>query len=137
MSGYVFILGAQLAWAISILSLKKLSGSVHPALAMVLVEIVGLAVLLPLLFFFHREIAALTKQEMLWAGIRGIVGVAIGGLLFTYGMNRISVSHASLLALAYPLFAILLGILFMGDVITWRFIVAAALFVGGYLILTV
>lgn len=136
MHGDLLILGSQLAWAVGALFLKKLTGTVNPALAMALVAIIGGITLIPVLFIFHRDLYTLTREDVFWAAIRGVIGVTIAGLLFTYGISRTSLSHAAVLALAYPLFTVLLGVLFLGEAITWQFIVASILFIIGYIILT-
>lgn len=136
LQGTLLIVGSQIAWAIGALFLKKLVGATNPLLASALIALAGAIFLLPVLFFFTKDIGFLTREEWLWAALRGVLWISIGGALFAYGMGKVELSHAALLALTYPLFATLLGIFFLGETIDIRFIIASGLFIAGYLVLT-
>lgn len=136
MNGALYILGAELCWAVSALFLKRLMVNTHPMLGNALIVLFGLLTLLPLFIFYSKEITALSRDQWIYAALRGILAVGIGGALYAYGYSKIPLSYASLLSLTYPLFVTILAIIFLGEPITMKFIAAALLFIGGFLVLT-
>lgn len=135
MRGEFFIIGAQVVWAISALLSKKLSAQIHPALVTFLFAAIGTLSLLPFFIYFSKDIALLSRQQWIWIVAGGVLWIALGEVLYIYGVSKISLLHAGLLALTYPLFITILGVIFLGEVITLKFLIASALFVAGYLVL--
>ena len=133
--GAFSIFAAELIWAVGAIFLKKVTGTVNPFAIAVLVEVCAAITIIPLLFSVHSDVSALNKQEIIWILIRGIT-VGIGGVFFIYGVSKLPLTYASLLTMTYPLCAALLAIIFLGEPITLRFILATGLFVSGYLVLT-
>ncbi|MDB4977968.1 MAG: hypothetical protein JWM56_154 [Candidatus Peribacteria bacterium] len=135
MQGTLLILGSQFAWAIGALFLKKLSGTTNPIIASTLIAFMGTIFLLPVFLLYSKDIASLTKEQWMWAGLRGILWIGIGGILFSYGLQKIELSHAAILSLTYPLFTALLAAIVLHETIGARFIIASGFFVVGYLVL--
>lgn len=136
MNGAWFILGAEVCWAVSALFLKRLMVNTHPLLGNMLIVLFGLIALIPLFFFFSKEITTLSRDQWIYAALRGILAVGIGGALYAYGFSKMPVSYASLLSLTYPMMVTILAVIFMGETITLKFVIAAFLFVAGFLVLT-
>lgn len=133
--GAFAIFAAEFIWAIGAIFLKKVTTTVNPFAVAMLVEFCAACVLIPLLFFTYKDISVITRQEVIWVLIRG-VAVGIGGVFFIYGISRLPLTYASIMTMTYPLCATILAILFLGEPITWRFMMATILFVSGYLVLT-
>ncbi len=133
--GAFAIFAAEFIWAIGAIFLKKVTTTVNPFAVAMLVEFCAACVLIPLLFFTYKDISVITRQEVIWVLIRG-AAVGIGGVFFIYGISRLPLTYASIMTMTYPLCATILAILFLGEPITWRFMMATILFVSGYLVLT-
>ena len=133
--GAFAIFAAEFIWAIGAIFLKKVTTTVNPFAVAMLVEFCAACVFIPLLFFTYKDISVITRQEVIWVLIRG-AAVGIGGVFFIYGISRLPLTYASIMTMTYPLCATILAILFLGEPITWRFMMATILFVSGYLVLT-
>ncbi len=136
MNGDIAILIAQFFFAAGALFLKKLAQATNPFLANAVVALLGTIAMIPLFLYFSKEIK-ISSHELLWAILVSVLSLVIGGALNTYGLSKIPLSHAALLVLAYPFFATLLAVLFLGEAITTKFAVGSFFIGVGYLVLTV
>ena len=135
MLGELLILGGQLAFAIGVIFTKKLSADTNPFLVAAIVALIGALSMTPILFYFSKDLFSFSKDKIILAILAGIFWIGIGEALYTYGLSMTTISTASLLALSFPLFAITLGIIFFGDPINVKFIIAALLMISGYILL--
>jgi drug/metabolite transporter (DMT)-like permease len=131
LSGAALILGAQLAFAVGALFLKKLTGGTSPYLAAALMLAVAAAATAPLLVFRLGDLRGLNTQQLGWAVLASLFWFVIGEMLFSAGMAATTLSRASVLMLTLPLFSTVLAVAFLGEAITLRSVVAAALVCGG------
>lgn len=135
MRGEFLIILAQIAWAFNSLFVKKLAQDFHPILITLISALAGTIFLLPFLFFFLKDLTSFPLQKFLLAILAGIFWIPVGEILFIFGLSQIPVSKGSLLSLTFPIFVTILGIIFLGEKITQKFVLAAILMVIGYLIL--
>lgn len=71
----------------------------------------------------------------LWLAVTTLVMVAVGDSLFYLSCQHIGVSRSSPIANAYPLVSVILAVLLLGEVATWRLGAATALvLLGAYLV---
>jgi drug/metabolite transporter (DMT)-like permease len=135
MRGEILIILAQIAYTGSILFVKKLTQEINPILVTCIIALIGTISVLPFLFYFLRDLRLLTGKKIIWAILAGILWITVGEILYILGVSKISISKASLLALFFPLFTTLLGIIFLGEKITLKFLIAAILMLIGYILL--
>lgn len=135
MTGELLIIAAQLVFAVGYLFVKKLTVDANPLFVAALVTLIGALVLLPLLFYFSKELRLLTSQKFLWAVLAGIFWIAAGELLLLGGISKAPLSHAGVLMLTFPVFTTSLAVIFLGEAITFKFLFASFLMAAGYIIL--
>lgn len=135
MRGEILIILAQVAYAGGILFIKKLTREINPILVTCIIALIGTMTILPILFYFFNDLRLLTGKKLIWAILAGILWTTIGGILYILGVAKIPISKASLLALFFPLFTTLLGVIFLGEKITLKFVIAAILMVISYILL--
>jgi drug/metabolite transporter (DMT)-like permease len=136
MQGVLFLLGSQLAWAIGALFLKKLTDGVQPLVASSLIALFGAIAMLPVMLYFSKDISSISTEEWGSAALRGILWIAVGGALYAYGLSKTDLTNAALIALSYPFFTALLGLIVLNEQLSVRFIIASFLFLAGYLVLS-
>jgi len=125
---------AQFVWAISWLFTKKAIQFINPVFLYVLETMIGFLILFPLLFYYLRDFSGISKDIWLWLTIATIMTV-LGSIVYFWGFQKTSLIVASLSALSFPLFVTILGIIFLHEELTLKFIAAALLFFVGFLIL--
>ena len=137
MIGEALVIGAQIAFAVGVLFTKKLLGDSHPLLIAALTAVIGSVLLVPLLFYFSSDLKVFTGQKWLWAILAGVFWIGVGEIMYVSGLARTSLSNASLLALTFPLFAVSLAVIFLGETLTLKFVIASLLMIAGYVLLVV
>jgi drug/metabolite transporter (DMT)-like permease len=135
MRGEILIILAQISWAISTFLVKKLTGEINPVLITIIIALSGTIFTLPLLFYFSKDLKAFIGKNLIFAILAGVLWIAVGEILYVLGLSKIPISRASLLTLTFPLFVTLLGVIFLGEKISLRFILASLLIAIGYIIL--
>jgi len=136
MRGEIFIILAQISFALSAFFIKKLIQQLNPIFATSLISLIGTLCILPLFLYFSKEIKNLSSQMLIFAILAGIFLILFGETLYNLGLKNTSLSVASLLSLTFPFFATLLGVIFLGEKITLKFLLAAFLMIISYLLLT-
>ena len=104
MKGELLILLAQVSWAVSTLFMKKFVQNTNPFLATSLIVLIGAILISPIFIYFSKEIKSFSYQKMALAILIAILWIPIGEILYNFGLSKISLSKASLLALTFPFF---------------------------------
>ena len=136
MRGELWLILAQLVFACSALALKKLTETLPSTFVAALIIAVGALLLAPFLLVHQKELLALTREQIILVVVASSLWVALGATLYVVGLSSTGVSRTAVVSLIYPLFVTVLGVLIFGEKISVRFLLATALFVAGYLVLT-
>ncbi|PIU21011.1 MAG: hypothetical protein COT15_04555 [Candidatus Diapherotrites archaeon CG08_land_8_20_14_0_20_34_12] len=137
MLGELLIVLGQLGMAIGVLFIKKLTADTNPILVTALIFLVGGLAMIPIIFYFSKDLAVFTQQKYIWVIIAAIALPVIGEILYISGLARTTMSTAGLLALTFPLFAVTLAVAFLGETINLKFIIASLLMLAGYVLLLI
>ncbi|MEE9374382.1 MAG: DMT family transporter [Saprospiraceae bacterium] len=86
--------------------------------------VIGTVLLVPVLFMFENNDFTSQWEALLFLGI---VTTALGHTLFLRSFKYFSISTASLLASIIPIYGILLALIFLGEVPSFRTIIGGAL----------
>jgi DME family drug/metabolite transporter len=112
--GIILALGAGLTYAVSSLASKRLLDKNPPDAAMAVVFSLGAILLLPVLLV--ADLSWLAQPNGVAVVLHlGLVATALAYFLYARGLNTIPVAAAVSLALAEPLTAGMLGILWLGE----------------------
>jgi drug/metabolite transporter (DMT)-like permease len=77
---------------------------------------------------FGAPSAWLTWFALAWLGL---LGSCTAYLLYFYLINRLGAGRASLVTYVFPVVGLLLGIVFLNEILDWHLVVGSALVVGG------
>lgn len=83
----------------------------------------------------HEPLIPQTITGFSMAVILGIVSTAFASLAFYWGIKQVGPSTAALASTFEPVFVALIGVLFIGETITWRFLLGSVLILGALLLL--
>lgn len=125
--GVIFGLISSVFYALRNILLKKKIDRYHGSMLMLYQMIVVTFVLWPAFFFFEMNPIGNDWSAIL---LLAIVTTAIGHTLFVMSFKNFSISTASIMSSIQPLYAILLGFLFLNEIPAERTVI------GGVLILT-
>ncbi len=132
-SGMVQGLGMGLlsafSYSIRNLILKAKISSFNGSILMFYQMVVMILVLVPVIFIFPNENVAPNIPFIVFLGL---ITTAIGHTLFLNSFKHFSISTASIMSSMQPIFGILLAVIFLNELPSWRSIIG-----GGLILLTV
>lgn len=73
-------------------------------------------------------ISPLTWVGLIWLGL---LGSAAGTILFYSLLNSIGTTRTALVSYVFPVIAVILGIIFLGEDFSWRLVVGGIMVIGG------
>lgn len=132
--GEVLVILAQVVWAIALLLQKKVVGNVDPLTVTFVSSLAGSLVLTP--FILTKDIS-ISRVDLMYLIIAGTLWIAAGEFIYISGLKLTTASRASLLALTFPVFVTVLAIIFLGEQITWKFILASILIATGIIVMVI
>jgi len=122
--GLLTILFASSLFGLMALLVKIASSQVTAGQILLMRSLIGFALIVPLIFIRRTAFNVKTIKPLIWRGVSG--GIAVS--LYFYAITSIPLADASILANAYPIFAVFFSALYLGEKI--RLSTLAALFVS-------
>ncbi|MBD3426643.1 MAG: EamA family transporter [Candidatus Omnitrophica bacterium] len=101
------------AWAFDPILFKKLGEKVLPAAMNLGRALVGMVYLLLLVSFIGIE--TMPAKSLLYLGVSGILGIALGDTFFLMGLVRLGPRLAVLMETLCPVMTVLLAVVFLGE----------------------
>jgi drug/metabolite transporter, DME family len=134
--GWAAATAAALAWAVSILVLKPALGTVDAVTAQaVRLPLAGLALLAtPWGWGTLGHVRAADRATLARVALLGVI-TAVSSVLFVTAVKWADVAVAAVLSSTAPLFALPLGLVFLGERVTARAVAGTALAVAGLAVL--
>jgi len=132
--GLLMALGAGAAYAVYTLMIKGLLEKHAPNAVMALVVCIGAVLLSPILF--NCDLEWLLQPRSLAVVLHlGVATMALSYWLFARGLQRVQVAHAVTLSLAEPMTAAVLGIVVLGEQLSFQAFSGVSLIFAGLLVL--
>lgn len=125
--GVLFGIVSAVFYAIRNILMKKKTSSYHGSMLMFYQMVIITLVLWPVFFIFE---ANPTTNDWLGLGALALFTTSVGHTLFVLSMKNFSISTASIMSSVQPIYGILFGMLFLGE------IPAAKTIIGGILIIS-
>ncbi len=136
MLGLILIILAQVAYAFGGLVIRKYLIGYNPIMVNALMLTISLAMFLPVLFYFRGEIAALNTKNLAFFALAAVLWLVAAETLYITGFQKSpSLTLATLMTLFYPLFSTILGIVFLGEVLSLKIIIGGILMAAGFVFL--
>lgn len=134
LSGMAWMALTTVIFSVFTAVVRYVSSDIHPAETAFLRYAFGLAFTLPILFW-QKDIVRLPTRRLRGHVTRGVVH-AVGVLLWFYAMSRIPLAEVTALGFTAPVFATVGAIVFLGEKIRIRRIMAVVIgFVGAIIVL--
>lgn len=137
MIGLIFIILAQVSYAIGGLVMRKYLSNYSPVFVTAIMSIISVLFFFPIVLIFYKsDVSGLTVKSLLPFIASGIIWLIIAEILYITGLQKSpSLSLASLMTLFYPLFSTALGIIFLKEPLSVKTIIAAVLMFAGFIFL--
>lgn len=134
---YVFATIAMVFWGIApIFGKLGLSGT-NPLAALLIRSVLICLILFFIILFTGQwsSVIGVSMRDAAYIGIEGICAALLAQLAYYYALKYGEVGRVSPIAAAFPLVALLLGIVFLGEKVTIYKVAAAILIVTGIFLL--
>jgi drug/metabolite transporter, DME family len=131
--GLSFVAIASVLWAFASVWLRSAAEGVEPVMAQAIrIPVAGVATAMLALAGGHAlSLRGYGRRSLMALLLTGIVGTAVGSLLFLVGLQRAGAAPAAVLSSAAPLFAMPMAALLLGERITPRVAAGTALSIAG------
>lgn len=136
--GDLFVFIAILAQVLSFLIISKAAKTIDPRLLTAYMMLIGSAMLFIIsLIQEPGEIKAFaTVPPMFWLGFAasGIIGTAVGHMLYNYSVGKVGPSKAAIFINFNTMFSLLGSVLFLGEIITIRHLLGLIFIIAGVIL---
>lgn len=135
--GNLLVFGAVVGEAIFVVCSRVAAQRLPPLVVATAISVLGFAMFLPAALFEARSfpLSALALADWAIVGYYGVVVTVVAFLLWARGVARVPASAASVFTGVLPVSALVLSHLALGENVTAAHLVAAALVVGGIVVL--
>jgi len=136
-NAYLFAGVAMLFWGIAPIFGKLGLGSIQPLAALTIRSMVICSILLLMVTLSGQwqSIIGATAKDVGYIALEGICAALLAQLAYYYALKYGDVGRVSPIAAAFPLVAVFIGIVFLGEKVTLYKIVASLLIVSGIVLL--
>jgi drug/metabolite transporter (DMT)-like permease len=138
MIGEVAAILAALCWALSAVLYKKALRKVGYAatnLVRSAFAVLFLLIIFPVSFLFYTS-SSLSSGELVLFVLGALGNLVIGDTCYFIGLKKIGVSRAQPISSSYPLFAMFLATIILGEMLTFAILVGTPLIVVGIALIT-
>lgn len=136
-SAYLMAGIAMVFWGIAPIFGKLGLGTMPPLAALTIRSLIISAILLVTVTITGQwgNIAGATAKDATYIALEGICAALIGQLAYYYALKFGEIGRVSPIVAAFPLVALFLGILFLGEKVNFCKIIASFLIVAGIVLL--
>lgn len=136
-SAYLMAGIAMVFWGIAPIFGKLGLGAISPLAALTIRSLIISAILLVTVTITGQwgNVVGVTVKDTTYIALEGICAALIGQLAYYYALKFGEIGRVSPIVAAFPLVALLLGILFLGEKVNFYKIVASFLIVTGIALL--
>jgi O-acetylserine/cysteine efflux transporter len=134
MRGLVLAVAAATAWATATVWLRGQQGNLDAiGAASLRIPAASIAVVatIALIHDPERPLRPMTRRSMGIVALAGLIGTAIGSVLFIYAVENIGASRTAFVTTSAPVFALPMGVVFLAERITPRILLGTALTIVG------
>ncbi len=137
LSAYLMAGIAMVFWGIAPIFGKLGLGTISPLAALTIRSLIISAILLVTVTITGQwgNVVGVTAKDTTYIALEGICAALIGQLAYYYALKLGEIGQVSPIVAAFPLVALCLGILFLGEKVSFYKIVAAFLIVVGITLL--
>lgn len=136
-NAYVFAAVAMIFWGLAPIFGKLGLTRMDPLSALTVRSVISTLILIVAMYLSGNwgNISISSPQEVGFIALEGICGALVGQLAYYYALKLGEVSTVSPMVSAFPLVAIILAVIFLGEKVTFIKVIAALLIVTGITLL--
>lgn len=138
MIGLIYVIIAQFFWATELILIRKFFPNVDSLFLSAIGSIIGSIFYLPILISSKTNLLAMSPKEIFILVIYSITSWFLAQIFYVTGIQKGTTAFAvTLSTLSMPIFAIIMGMIFLNEVITIKAVIGGVLMIIGFLLISV
>jgi drug/metabolite transporter (DMT)-like permease len=136
--GQLAVVAAAILYAFSTVSMRKFLRDVHPV-EITAWMLIGGSVFVGALAFLFEAPFAIPRLGMTWLACSwmGIIGMGLAAATYMHLIHVWGATRTSMVTYLFPVAAIILGVIFLDETLTWDLAVGTLLIIGGIALVNV
>ncbi|KKP36597.1 MAG: Permease, drug/metabolite transporter (DMT) superfamily [Candidatus Roizmanbacteria bacterium GW2011_GWA2_32_13] len=138
MIGLIYIIIAQFFWASEIILIRKFFPNVNSLFLSAIGSIIGSIFYLPIIFVSKTKLSSMSSKEIVILVIYSLTSWFLAQIFYVVGIQKGTTAFIiTLSTLSMPIFAIIMGTIFLKEVITIKAIIGGILMMIGFLLVSI
>ena len=131
LAGQLAVLIASVSYAGTAVFARKTTMGIHPV-ALALVPLIGADIFMWIITPIVESPITMPALPVTWLAVvwLGILGTCIAFLLYYYLLHSVGPTRTALVTYVFPLVGVVLGVIFLDELLDWQLVVGGALVVG-------
>jgi len=131
LAGQLAVLIASVSYAGTAVFARKTTKGIHPV-ALALVPLIGADIFMWIITPIVESPITMPALPVTWLAVvwLGILGTCIAFLLYYYLLHSVGPTRTALVTYVFPLVGVVLGVIFLDELLDWQLVVGGALVVG-------
>ncbi|OGO29386.1 MAG: hypothetical protein A2W33_05160 [Chloroflexi bacterium RBG_16_52_11] len=131
LAGQLAVLIASVSYAGTAVFARKTTQGISPV-ALALVPLIGADIFMWMITPIVESPLSLPSLPITWLAViwLGLLGTCIAFLLYYYLLHSVGPTRTALVTYVFPLVSVVLGVIFLNELLDWQLVVGGALVVG-------
>lgn len=138
MIGLIYVIIAQFFWATELILIRKFFPNVNSLFLSAIGSVIGSIFYLPILISSKTKLFSMSPKEILILVIYSLTSWFLAQIFYVTGIQKGTTAFAvTLSTLSMPIFAIIMGMIFLKEIITIKEILGGVLMIIGFLLISI
>lgn len=135
LAGQLAVLLASILYAGTVVFARKTTQGISP-IALALIPLIGADLFMWVITPMVESPLSLPTLPITWVAVvwLGLMGTCIAFLLYYYLLHSVGPTRTALVTYVFPLVGVILGVIFLGELLDWQLVVGGALVVGSIVV---
>lgn len=138
MIGLIYVIIAQFFWATELILIRKFFPNVNSLFLSAIGSVIGSIFYLPILISSKTKLFSMSPKDILILVIYSLTSWFLAQIFYVTGIQKGTTAFAvTLSTLSMPIFAIIMGMIFLKEIITIKEILGGVLMIIGFLLISI
>lgn len=138
MVGLIYVIIAQFFWATELILIRKFFPNVNSLFLSAIGSVIGSIFYLPILISSKTKLFSMSPKEIVILIIYSLTSWFLAQIFYVTGIQKgITAFAVTLSTLSMPIFAIIMGMIFLKEIVTIKEVMGGVLMIIGFLLISI